>query len=194
MDRVTLAAMGGELRARRQAREITRAALAEAVGSRPVIIGRWERGEAVPTAEQARALVRVLELDPREAADWEAAAQSVALAGPEPVAEARWAGPRRRLAARWKVAVSSLGGRRPVEEPGGQAPDAAGRSYLDDPAEQRRYARRWALTLAILAALAVALIWALGELADGWRALVELFRSGPATDGPAGALRLLVSL
>jgi len=50
---------------------------------------------------------------------------------------------------------------------------------LDDPVEQRRYALRWALTLLALGALAIGLIWALGELQEGWSAFLDLFRGGP---------------
>jgi transcriptional regulator with XRE-family HTH domain len=194
MDRVTLAAMGVELRARREARGITRSALAEAVGSRPVIVGRWERGEAVPTPEQAQVLVRVLDLPPGEAAGWEAAARAGVMAGEEPPPGERRIKPRRRTAAWWPAVRSALGRGRPGGESGGPGADAAYRSYLDDPAEQRRYTVRWVLTMAALAALAIALVWALGELADGWRALLDLLRSRPATGGPAGALSLLGAL
>jgi hypothetical protein len=61
----------------------------------------------------------------------------------------------------------------------------AAASYLDDPAEQRRYALRWALTLAILAALAIGLVWALLELREGWGAFLDLFRSKPPGGGAA---------
>ncbi len=167
---------------------MSRAALAAAVDSRPVIIGRWERGEEVPTPEQARALARTLSLPAGEAVAWETAAQAAALAGEEPGPGERLAEPRRRPAAWWQQVMSVLGRGRPADEPGGREADAAYRSYLDDPAEQRRYTIRWVLTMAVLAALAIALIWALGELADGWGAVLDLFRSRPAVGGPAGAL------
>jgi transcriptional regulator with XRE-family HTH domain len=191
MEQLDLVAMGGELRTRRRARGISRTVLAEAIGSRPVIIGRWERGEGVPTPEQAQALIRALALDSGAAVDWEAAALAGALSGGEGRSGGEAARPRgRRWAGGWAAAGSRLWGGRST----GASPDRALSSYLDDPAEQRRYVRRWVLTLAILGALAIALIWAFGELADGWRALVELFRSGPAPGEPAGALHLLGSL
>lgn len=187
---MTLAAMGAELRARREARGVTRAALAEAVGSRPVMVGRWERGEAVPTREEARALARVLELPPGEAGGWEAAAEAGAWAGES----TWWAGRRAGSPFRWRWwrgVGSFLGRGRPADEPGGREADAAPRSYLDDPAEQRRYAIRWGLTLVALAAMAVAAIWLLGELTDGWRAVLELFRSRPVEAGSAAVPALL---
>lgn len=177
MDPATLAAMGGELRARRRARGLTHAALAEAVGTRPVILGRWERGEAVPTAGQARSLAEVLDLPSGAAADWAALAeQAGGGVGEEP-------------GRGWRLPGRQAAGGLPL--PADQGSPGASSSYLDDPAQRRRYALRWALTLVILGALAVCLIWALGELAGGWQALVDLLRSGPATGDPAGALRLL---
>lgn len=194
MDRFTLAEMGVELRARREARGITRSALAEAVGSRPVIVGRWERGEAVPTPEQARVLVQVLSLPPGEAAGWEAVARAGVGAGEEPPPGERRAESRRRIAAWWPAVRSALGRGRPPGEPGEPGGESAYRSYLDDPAERRRYTTRWLLTMAALAALAIALVWALGELAVGWQALLDLFRSGPPAGGPARALSSLAAL
>jgi len=186
MDPATLAAMGSELRARRRARELTRAALAEAVGTRPVILGRWERGEAVPTAEQAQGLAEVLDLPSGVAADWAALAEQAGGGAGEGPGRG-WRLPGRRAA----------GGRpAPADQSAPGAPPASPRvaayhSYLDDPAEQRRYILRWALTLVILGALAVWLIWALGELAEGWRGLVELFRTVPPSGDPAGAFGLV---
>jgi len=187
METPSLAALGAELRARRSARGLTCAALAQAVGTRPVIIGRWERGEGAPTREQVQVLADVLELPPALAARWEAATEragpSAETDGPPGPAQAtarrEWWLPGR---AAVPPAMPAAGGR-----PGTRA-GAAGWSYLDDPAEQRRYALRWALTLVILGVLAVCLLWALGELADGWRAVIELFRSGPPAGGLAAAL------
>jgi len=173
---------------------MTRAALATAVDSRPVIIGRWERGEAVPTPEQARTLARMLGLPVGEAAAWEAAAQAAALAGEDPGAGEGLGQPRRRPPAWWQQVRSVLGRGRPTGEPGGRDADAAYPSYLHDPAEQRRYTVRWVLTMAVLAALAIALVWLLGELADGWGAVLDLFRSRPAGNGPPRALSLLAAL
>jgi hypothetical protein len=64
-------------------------------------------------------------------------------------------------------------------------------SYLDDPVEQRRYALRWALTIVVLGVLAIGLVWALGQLGEGWGALLDLFRSHPATGGMTNAAGLL---
>ena len=61
MEQSSLTALGGELRSRRRARGLNRATLAQAAGTRPVIIGRWERGEGVPTPAQVRVLADVLE-------------------------------------------------------------------------------------------------------------------------------------
>jgi transcriptional regulator with XRE-family HTH domain len=191
MEPVSLAAMGGELRARRRARGLTRATLAEAVGARPVIIGRWERGEGIPTPEQARGLAEALELPPTVAADWESVAERAGLMlGGEAQPRPTWARARRDW---WRPGRRGAGlPTSPADERARNAlPAAAYHSYLDDPAEQRRYTLRWALTLVILAALAVCLVWALVELAQGWRALVELFRTGPPTGNPAGAFGLV---
>ena len=173
---------------------MTRAALAAAVESRPVIVGRWERGEAVPTPEQARALAGVLGLPAEEAVVWEAAAQAAALAREEPGLGAGPSEPRRRAPVWWEQVRSVLGRGRPAGEPGGREADASYPSYLHDPAEQRRYTVRWVLTMAVLAALAITLVWLLGELADGWGAVLDLFRSRPAGNGPARALSLLAVL
>ncbi|MBP1632081.1 MAG: Helix-turn-helix domain [Acidobacteria bacterium] len=194
METLSPTALGGELRSRRSARGLSRAAVAHAVGARPVIIGRWERGEGAPTPGQVRALADLLELPPDLAAHWEAAAER---AGPvtgadEPGAPAQASGrrewwlPRRRSPAR----LAARAGERPADA----GPDGAYRSYLDDPAEQRRYTLRWAVTLVVLGALAILLIWALGELADGWRALIDLFRAGTSTGDGASALRLIAAL
>ncbi len=66
--------------------------------------------------------------------------------------------------------------------------------YLDDPVEQRRYFWRWAFTLIVLGALAVGLIWALGELQEGWGAFLDLFRARPPGSGMTRALPSLPGL
>jgi transcriptional regulator with XRE-family HTH domain len=191
MESLSLTALGGELRARRGARGLSRATLAEAVGTRPVIIGRWERGEAIPTPAQVRVLAEVLELPPALAADWAAAVERVGLAigpgGPPAPAQAAargesWLSRRRSLAR-----LTAPADERPTSTP----PAGTHYSYLDDPAERRRYALRWAVTLVILGALAILLIWSLGELADGWRTLIELFRTGPTAGDGASACGLV---
>lgn len=178
MDAATLVEMGAELRAGRRARGITRAALARATGTRPVIVGRWERGEAVPSPAQARALAAVLDLPSAAATGWVSAAEQAAA---EP-------GRGWRLPGRDAPILPAVPGGGASPRPG---PAQIPASYLDDPGERRRYTLRWALTLLILGAMAVGLIWALGALADGWRALVDLFGDGPPAGGPAGALPLL---
>ena len=174
MDPATLAAMGGELRALRRARGITRAAMAQALGTRPVINGRWERPEAVPTPGQVRVLAGMVDLPAAEAAAWLFAAEGAAAGVGE-----GWRLPGRDRAG-WPAAAG------PAASPG-PGPDPISPSYLDDPAERRRYLLRWALTLVLLGALAIALIWALGEMGDGWRALVDLFRDGPPAEELPGA-------
>jgi len=191
MEPLSLTALGGELHGRRSARGMSRATLAHAVGVRPVIIGRWERGEGIPTPGQVRALAGLLELPPALAADWEAAAERAGLvAGAhEPGAPAQ-ASARREWWLPWRRNLARLAARA-GERPADAGPDGACGSYLDDPAERQRYTLRWAVTLVILGALAILLVWALGELADGWRALIDLFRSGPGTGGEASAFGLL---
>jgi transcriptional regulator with XRE-family HTH domain len=188
---LTLATLGGELRARREAAGLTRAGLAGAAGTRPVLVGRWERGEALPTPEQVARLAEVLELDPATAADWTARVLPVLpeplpagpLPGEAPVARSPWRRLGGRLLSWWRARRS------PGEGPAGedQAGPSAG-SYLGDPVERRRYALRAALTLAALAALAIGLVWALLELREGWGAFLDLFRSRPPGTDAAGAL------
>jgi len=191
MEQSSLTALGGELRARRRARGLNRATLAQAAGTRPVIIGRWERGEGVPTPAQVRVLADVLELPPSLSADWEAAAERAGLAaGAEGSTGTGRAAGRREWWLPWRQGLARLvaaGGDRSSDTD----PAGADRSYLDDPAERRRYTLRWAVTLVILGALAILLVWALGELADGWSALIDLFRSGPTTGAGASAFGLL---
>ena len=185
---MTLATLGDELRARREAAGLTRAGLAGAVGTRPVIVGRWERGEALPTSGEVARLAEVLGLDPAAAADWAARVlpippefhSSAAPPGEPSPRESPLRRFARRLGSWWKAR------RRPDRVMAGEDEDGpAAASYLDDPAEQRRYALRWALTLAILAALAIGLVWALLELREGWGAFLDLFRSKPPGGGAA---------
>lgn len=171
-----LAAMGRDLRARRRALGLTQSGLAEAIGARPVLLGRWERGEAVPTVDEVTALADALGLDPAVAAAWASAADSRAQGAPTAVA----AGDVRNgvsSPARLRAEGMSMAPL-PLREP----------SYLDDPVEQRRYARRWTLTIVVLGVLAVALIWALGELREGWVAFLDLFRGRPPTAALANVL------
>ena len=202
---MSLATMGRDLRARRRALGLTQAEVAEAVGTRPVMVGRWERGEAPPTFDEAIRLGEVLDLDPTVAAGWRAVALPPAptpegpphaLATPDP--------PERRSRPLWLVrlaawAAAARNRLAPLREHGGRAafptpgPRLPGESYLDDPVEQRRYALRWALTLLVLGALAIGLVWALGELRQGWDAFLDLFRSRPPGSGLTRALPQLLA-
>lgn len=189
---MTLAVMGRDLRARRRDLGLTQVALAEAVGTRPVMVGRWERGEALPTADEARRLAEVLELDPSAAAGWVALAVS---SSPEPVPDpppAEEAGAPNRTLARWLSRLRAAWGARPLrrteEERALSRERSPGESYLDDPVEQRRYALRWAVTLLLLGALAIGLVWALMELREGWGAFLDLFRGRPPGSGLTRAL------
>ena len=198
---MSLATMGRDLRARRRSLGLTQAGVAEAVGTRPVIVGRWERGEARPALDEVVRLTEILDLDPGVAAEWSAGALPPApvpgtpSAPPETDLPAR---PRLRPAwlARLSGAVAARRLRRAMRRPGAAlsapGPRLSGESYLDDPVEQRRYALRWALTLLVLGALAIGLVWALVELRHGWDAFLDLFRSRPPGSGLTGALPQLL--
>jgi transcriptional regulator with XRE-family HTH domain len=202
---VTLTVMGRDLRARRRALGLTQAGLAAAVGARPVLVGRWERGEALPSLEEAARLAEVLGLDPATAAGWTAVARRTE-AGPIPAPPpAEGAARPARARPRWLRRLSALVARhRASGTVPGEADDNAvfpsprrrhsGEYYLDDPVEQRRYLWRWALTLIVLGALAVGLIWTLGELRSGWGAFLDLFRGRPPGAGLTRALPLLLGL
>jgi transcriptional regulator with XRE-family HTH domain len=191
---VTLAMMGLDLRARRRALGLTQVALAEAVGTRPVMVGRWERGEALPTIDEALRLAEALDLDPAAAAGWSAPAVS---SSPDPVpapppGEEVPTAPTGSSLPRWLGRLTALWAARPLrrteEERALSRERPPGESYLDDPVEQRRYALRWALTIVVLGALAIGLVWALAELWEGWGAFLDLFRDRPPGSGVTGAL------
>lgn len=194
---VSLAVMGRDLRSRRRALGLTQAALAEAVGTRPVMVGRWERGEGLPSSDEVIRLSEVLDLDPAVAAGWSAVAlrpapdpgQDAAVPGAPLASSPASAAPRE-----WSRRLSLLSGlvavrrRRLRPLPGDfgdnavspvPGPRLPGESYLDDPVEQRRYTLRWALTLLVLGILAIGLVWALAELLEGWSAFLDLFRGRP---------------
>lgn len=187
--------MGRDLRARRRAVGLTQVALAEVVGTRPVMVGRWERGEALPTIDEARRLAEVLDLDPAAVAAWGAPAlPSFPDAAPAPPPEEAAAPARRWLplwVARLKAAWAARPLRRTEEEKARLQERPPGESYLDDPVEQRRYALRWAVTLLLLGVLAVGLVWALMELRESWGAFLDLFRGRPAGMGFTRALPYL---
>lgn len=203
---MSLAVLGRDLRSRRRALGLTQAALAEAVGTRPVMVGRWERGEALPSRDEVIRLAEVLDLDPAVAAGWSAVALRPATAldrdipGPAPDDTDAPATPRRRShPPRLPRLAGLLGALRregtpPASDYGDNAvfptpgPRLPGESYLDDPAEQRRYTLRWALTLLVLGALAIGLVWALGELQEGWSAFLDLFRGRSPGSGLTRAL------
>jgi transcriptional regulator with XRE-family HTH domain len=193
---VSPATIGRELRARRRALGLTQAEVAEAAGTRPVMVGRWERGEALPGLDEVIRLGEILDLDPSVAAGWRAVALRSAPApeGPPDALEApdpsaarsrpRWLAHLSARASAWRS--------RPVPWRPAPGPRPPGESYLDDPVEQRRYAIRWAMTLLVLGALAIGLVWALGELRQGWAAFLDLFRSRPPGSGLTSALALLL--
>lgn len=194
---MTLAMMGRDLRARRRALGLTQVALAEAVGTRPVMVGRWERGEALPTMEEARRLAEVLDLDPSAAAGWSALAVSSSpdpAPAPPPVDEAP--APARRYLPRRLAQLRAAWAARPLrqteEERARSRERPPGESYLDDPGEQRRYALRWAATLLLLGVLAIGLVWALMELLGSWGAFLDLFRGRPPGTGLTQALAHLL--
>lgn len=194
---MTLAMMGRDLRARRRAAGLTQVALAEAVGARPVMVGRWERGEALPTRDEALRLAEVLNLDPSVAAGWSALAVSSSpdpVPAPPPVEEAPIQA--RRALPRWLTRLSAVWAARPLrrteEERALSRERPPGESYLDDPGEQRRYTLRWALTLLVLGALAIGLVWAMMELREGWGAFLDLFRGPRPGTGLTRSLALLL--
>jgi len=194
---VTPAMMGRDLRARRRALGLTQVALAEAVGTRPVMVGRWERGEALPTMDEARRLAEVLDLDPATAAGWGAPALPPSPdAVPAPLPEEAAAAPARRWLPLWLARLKAAWAARPLrrteEEKARLQERPPGESYLDDPAEQRRYALRWAVTLLLLGVLAVGLVWALAELWEGWGTFLDLFRGRPPGTGQTRALATLL--
>jgi transcriptional regulator with XRE-family HTH domain len=176
---------------------LTQVALAEAVGTRPVMVGRWERGEALPTMDEARRLAEVLDLDPATAAGWGAPALlPSADVVPAPPPEEAAAAPARRWPFLWFARLKAAWAARPLrrteEEEARQRERPSGESYLDNPAEQRRYTLRWAVTLLLLGVLAVGLVWALMELRESWGAFLDLFRGRPPGAGLTRALAYLL--
>lgn len=199
---MSLATMGRDLRSRRRSLGLTQAGVAEAVGTRPVIVGRWERGEAWPTLDEVVRLAEILDLDPGAAAEWSAGALPAAPVPSTPPAPPESDLPaRRRFRPAWLARLSGAvsarrfrwATRRAGAALAAPGPRLFGESYLDDPVEQRRYAVRWALTLLVLGALALGLVWALVELQHGWDAFLDLFRSRPPGSGLTSALPLLFS-
>ena len=173
-------------------------ALAEAVGTRPVMVGRWERGEALPTMDEALRLAEVLDLDPGDGGRM-GRAGALPLPMPSPPLRPRRQPPPRRgdgcpvWLTRLKAAWAARPLRRTEEEAARLQERPPGESYLDDPAEQRRYALRWAVTLLLLGVLAVGLVWALMELRESWGAFLDLFRGRPAGTGLTRALPYLLA-
>ena len=105
--------------------------------------------------------------------------------------------PARRALPRWLTRLTAAWVARPLrrteEERALLRERPPGESYLDDPGEQRRYTLRWALTLLVLGALAIGLVWALGELLEGWSAFLDLFRGRPPAAGLVRALPRLLA-
>jgi len=185
--------MGRDLRARRRDLGLTQVALAEAVGARPVMVGRWERGEALPTMDEARRLAEVLDLDPSAAAGWSALAVSSPpepVPAPPPVEEAPLAarGALSRRLAQLKAAWAARPLAQTEEERAPSRERPPGESYLDDPGEQRRYAVRWVVTLVVLGVLAIGLVWALMELRGSLSSFLDLFRGRSPGTGVTRAL------
>lgn len=75
---------GKALRERRTAMDLSRSRLAAATGATAAAVGRWERGEGVPTPAQFAALPDLLRLSPAETEIWRALLDPgrVAAAGP----------------------------------------------------------------------------------------------------------------
>jgi TRAP-type mannitol/chloroaromatic compound transport system permease small subunit len=65
------------------------------------------------------------------------------------------------------------------------------RSYLDDPAERRRYALRLLATVLVMMVMVLVLIWALGQLGGAWGSFLDLFHRGEPSPAPGGAFVLL---
>ncbi len=195
--------MGRELRTRRRTLGLTQGDVAEAVGTRPVMVGRWERGEARPTLDEVIRLAEVLDLDPGAAAEWSAVALApgpgagTPPAEPEPAARRphrpAWLARLSVVVAMWRRRLGP--GRADGEHAAFRTagPRLPRESYLDDPVEQRRYAIRWALTLILLGALAIGLVWAMLELRQGWDAFLDLFRSPRPGSGLTQALPRLLA-
>ena len=232
---VTRSEMGSDLRARRRARGMTQARLADTVGVRPLVLGRWERGEAAPTRDQIRLLVEILDVNSATATSWAESAGRTdrpepstvvrivqALGGSDPWGDLpspivttpqkdrrRWPFSFGRRSAggaedsiRSAAPPRSVGVTKPAPHPRlTSQPDGDARPppvrrvtetpYMDDPEQQRVYTVRSALTLVVLGALALALVWAVGELSDGWGAFLDLFRGGDLAGDPTDALGLI---
>ena len=76
VDRAVVGAtVGVSLHRRRLALGVSTARLAEEIGVRPSDIGRWERGDAIPPPTRIRAMARVLGLDQAMMLSWIADAE-----------------------------------------------------------------------------------------------------------------------
>jgi transcriptional regulator with XRE-family HTH domain len=194
--------MGRALQVRRCDLGLSRAAVAQATGTRPVVVGRWERGESAPTPEEAGRLATVLRLDPSVTEAWSAPSSPPVTHEAPPPPRRRLLGlfPRRRITS---GEVASAAGRRPsglrslipwtgrtvlVAPPPAHPP-----SYLDEPAERRRYLVRWAVTLLVLGALAILLVWAVGQLLGTWGSFLDMFRAPRHTGPYSNALAWMVA-
>jgi transcriptional regulator with XRE-family HTH domain len=199
---VDLTEMGRALQVRRCDLGLSRAAVAQATGTRPVVVGRWERGELAPTLEEAERLAAVLRLDPSVTEAWAAPSSPPVTHEAPPSPPRRFLGffPRRPTAS---ADAASAAGRRSSVLRGlvpwtGRTvlvapPPVHPPSYLDEPAERRRYAVRWAVTLLILGALAILLVWAVGQLLGTWGSFLDMFRAPRHTGPYSNALASMVA-
>jgi transcriptional regulator with XRE-family HTH domain len=198
-----MARTGGDsdLRALRRASGMSQAALAAAVGVRPLVVGRWERGESAPVGEEAARLAQVLGIDPAEVARWPARVEpwDDPLAPPPEATVARGADPWGSAVSPGRTSRARLRGRlvRPPMRPAGawafptRSARRVVRSYLDDPAERRRYALRLLATVLVMMVMVLVLIWALGQLGGAWGSFLDLFHRGEPSPAPGGAFVLL---
>ncbi len=106
-------ALGNELRERRRALGLTQARLADLVGVRPSVLGGWEHGEDLPSAQQVKALSEILLLDPEVTATWLAVASTPA--PPDPPAP-----PSSRMAARGRPVSARILGALGAADPFGE--------------------------------------------------------------------------
>ncbi len=195
---------GLDLKVYRTARGLSQAALAAAVGVRPLVVARWERGESVPTDAQVEGLAQALDVEPLEVSRWfEGVARGAGVATPSGGdSSGRGADP---WTSRASPDRSGRGGFlrsrlrmlriRPPSGPGGawafpsRSSRRVVRSYLNDPVERRRYALRLAATILVMLALMLALVWALGQLSSAWGSFLDLFRdTEPSTSSQAAVL------
>ncbi|MCB2224615.1 MAG: helix-turn-helix domain-containing protein [Actinobacteria bacterium] len=123
------------MRQRRRELGLSQTRVAHALGVSPLLVGRWERGEADPDPLQMRALADALEMAPAAADEWAAAAAPVLpveiVPVPRPVLAPAldpdpWAVPPEKRIAPPRLDREALMGRRdPAEANGGPATETA---------------------------------------------------------------------